>query len=79
MPYPKEMPLASYIAFVPDKEANNYRLYTLERSLNWDSPEPLWILGYTYKDGHSNFGDIPYPDTAEVFVKYVLKVMNSKK
>lgn len=79
MPYPEEMPLASYIAFVPDKEANNYRLYTLERSLNWDGIEPLWILGYTYKDGHSNFGDIPYPSTPEEFVSHVIKVMKSKK
>lgn len=79
MPEPKEIPLARYIAFVPDKEANNYRLYTLERSLNWDGIEPLWILGLTYKDGHSNFGDILYPSTPEEFVTQVLKVINSKK
>ncbi len=79
MPEPKEMPLARYIAFVPDKEANHYRLYTLERSINWDGEGPAWILGYSYKDGHSNFGDVPYPSTPEKFVKEVLKVINSTK
>ncbi|MDE6553366.1 MAG: tetratricopeptide repeat protein [Muribaculaceae bacterium] len=79
MPEPKEIPLARYIAFVPDKEANNYRLYTLERSLNWDGIDPVWILGYSYADGHSNFGEIRYPSTPEEFVDQVLKVMKSKK
>ncbi len=78
MPEPKEIPLARYIAFVPDKEANNYRLYTLERSLNWDDIDPVWILGYCYNGGHSNFGEIPYPSTPEEFVNQVLKVFNKK-
>lgn len=78
MPEPKEIPLARYIAFVPDKEANNYRLYTLERSLNWDDIDPVWILGYCYNGGHSNFGEIPYPSTPEEFVGQVLKVFNEK-
>ena len=75
MPEPKEIPLARYIAFVPDKEANNYRLYTLERSLNWDGIDPVWVLGYTYKNGHSNFGEVPYPSTPEEFVRQVLKIV----
>lgn len=79
MPYPKEVPLASYIAFVPDKEANNYRLFTLERSFNWDGGDPIWILGYSHQGGHSNYGDIPYPRTPKKFVKQILKVMKSKK
>lgn len=79
MPEPKEIPLARYIAFVPDKDANNYRLYTLERSLNWDGIDPVWILGYSYNGGHSNFGEIPYPSSAEEFVDWVLKVSDSKK
>ncbi|MDE6632809.1 MAG: tetratricopeptide repeat protein, partial [Muribaculaceae bacterium] len=75
MPAPKEIPLARYIAFVPDKEANNYRLYTLERSLNWDGIDPVWVLGYTYNNGHSNFGEVPYPSTPEEFVRQVLKIV----
>ncbi len=79
MPEPKEIPLARYIAFVPDKSANHYRLYTLERSINWDGEGPAWILGYSYENGHSNYGEIPYPSSSEKFVKQVLKVINSTK
>ena len=79
MPEPEKVPLARYIAFVPDKEAGNYHVYTLERSFDWDGNGPLWILGLTRKDEHSNFGDIPYPETPQEFAEQVLKVDNSDK
>ncbi|MDE6023026.1 MAG: tetratricopeptide repeat protein, partial [Muribaculaceae bacterium] len=56
MPEPKKIPLARYIAFVPDMAGDNYSVYTLERSLDWDGNGPLWVLGLTQKSGHSNFG-----------------------
>lgn len=79
MPEPKIIPLARYIAFVPDLQANNYMVYTLEKSIDWDGEGQTWVLGLTCQDGHSNFGGVPYAETPDDFVNIVMRIINSNK
>lgn len=66
-PMPKKMPLCRYVAFVPDGKGKCKTL-TLEKSLG-----DVWIVGTITDTGHTNFGEIPYPDNASAFVKALRK------
>lgn len=66
-PMPKEIPMCRYIAFVSDGKGA-CKIYTLEKSF-----EDRWVVGSSSSKGHSNFGDISYPDTPADFVKVLRK------
>ncbi|MGM9852369.1 MAG: tetratricopeptide repeat protein [Muribaculaceae bacterium] len=66
-PMPKEIPMCRYIAFVSDGKGA-CKIYTLEKSF-----EDRWVVGSSSSKGHSNFGDISYPDTPADFVKDLRK------
>lgn len=72
-PMPKSIPLCRYVAFVADGQGG-CRIYTLEKSI-----EDYWVVGTQQGTGHSNFGDIPYPDDAAGFVKALVdkKLLNA--
>lgn len=74
MPMPAEIPLARYIAFLPDKKDNCFKVFTLEKSFNFDDGEDTWILGQINSDmSHVNLGNIVYPQTAENFAEVLRK------
>ncbi|MDE6489528.1 MAG: tetratricopeptide repeat protein [Muribaculaceae bacterium] len=65
-PMPEKIPLCRYVAFVADGQGG-CRIYTLEKSI-----EDYWVVGTQQGTGHSNFGDVPYPDDAAGFVKVLV-------
>lgn len=71
MPYPEDVPLARYIGFVPDREANKYIIYTLERTYDFEGKGPQWILGEIGRDRIIHHGFVDYPFTPEEFVALV--------
>ncbi len=66
-PMPEEIPMCRYIAFVADGQSA-CKVFTLEKSF-----EENWVIGSKLNNAHSNFGDIPYTETAEDFVKALRK------
>lgn len=79
LPDPPEIPLAKYIAFVPDTETNTYKVYTLEKSIDWGgSEETVWILGIAQPSGHSNLGQIGYPATPAEFADIITRILAAR-
>lgn len=79
MPYPEDVPLARYLAFVPDREANKYIIFTLERTYDFDGKGAQWILGEINDHRIFNYGIVEYPFTPEDFVALVMAHIKSKK
>lgn len=71
-PEPKEVPIALYIAFVPDN--GHYSVYTLEKTFNFDDNE-LWIIGGITSGSHTSYTDIPRPASPEDFVAKLLETI----
>lgn len=78
MPYPEDVPLARYIAFVPDLKANKYIVCILERTYDFDGKGPQWILGEVNKSIIINHGFVDYPFTPEEFVALIKCHIESK-
>lgn len=74
MPAPPRVPLAQYIAFIPDKNNGNYRIFYLEKSFDFGNG-PLWVLGTATPEDHSNFGDVDYPESPEKFADLIYSVV----
>ncbi len=79
MPEPAEVTQCKYIAFVPWDEV--YKMYGVEKTFDFrfldktddgddkpETPEP-WVLGSSSINGHSNYGCISCPASAEAFVE----------
>ena len=79
MPQPEKMPLAGYIAFVPEKESDKYKVFYLESSINFDGEGPAWVLGVMNDDGHANYGSVKDPQSPENFVKLIRKLVYHTK
>lgn len=74
MPEPPKVPLAKYIAFIPDKNNGNYRIFYLEKSFDFGNG-PLWVLGTATSEGHSNYGEVDYPESPERFADLIYSVI----
>lgn len=74
MPAPPRVPLAQYIAFIPDKNNGYYRIFYLEKSFDFGNG-PLWVLGTATPEDHSNFGDVDYPESPEKFADLIYSVI----
>lgn len=74
MPQPEKMPLAGYVAFVPEKESDKYKVFYLELSINFDGDGPAWVLGVINDEGHANYGSVKDPQSSENFVKLIRKL-----
>lgn len=74
MPAPPRVPLALYIAFIPDKGNGNYRIFYLEKSFDFGDG-PLWVLGTATPEGHSNYGDVDFPASPEKFAELIYSVI----
>lgn len=75
MPAPPRVPLALYIAFIPDESNENYRIFYLEKSFDFGDG-PLWVLGTATPEGHSNYGDVDYPASPEKFTELIYSVIH---
>lgn len=74
MPAPPRVPLAQYIAFIPDKGNGNYRIFYLEKSFDFGDG-PLWVLGTATPESHSNYGDVDFPASPEKFAELIYSVI----
>ena len=74
MPEPPKVPLAQYIAYIPDKDNGNYRIFYLEKSFDFGNG-PLWVLGTATPEGHSNYGDVDNPESPEKFADLIYSVI----
>ena len=74
-PEPKEIPLALYVAFVPENE--HYSVYTLEKTLNLGDEE-LWVIGGMTSEAHASYTHIPRPASPRDFTAELLKTLNKE-
>lgn len=72
-PEPKEVPIALYIAFVPDN--GHYSVYTLEKTFDFDNNE-LWVIGGMKTRAHTSYTDTPRPASPQDFVSKLLKTLH---
>lgn len=79
MPYPEDIPLARYIAFVPDPDKDSYRVITFEKSMELDGVQ-YWALGESLPEGsHGNHGFFPLPDSAKAFYELVMTQLQAEE